>query len=350
VTLIDVAELAQVHVGTASRALDPDRAHLVTPSTRERVRAAAEELGYRVNAVARSLRKGSSGLLGVVVADVGNPFLPPMLRGIEQEVRDEGLLLLIAETHDDPESLQTILEHLATRRVDAIILSAARQGDVETVLAAAALMPVVLAVRSLGDRPSLPTVTHDDELGGRLATEHLVSLGHRTLAQLRGPADVSSFAGRSAGHLAVMAESGAMDVTGPDVAVAPTSAEGYRLTRSLLAEAVRQPTAIFAHNDLMALGCVDALADHGLECPRDVSVVGYNDAPLTDHVSPPLTTVRLPSHELGRRAARLALSGLRGEENPPELTALSPQLVVRASTAAPRAQDLGDPPSILRRV
>jgi LacI family transcriptional regulator len=337
VTLMDVAELAQVHVGTASRALDPDRAHLVTPSTREKVRAAAGQLGYRVNAVARSLRKGSSGLLGVVVADVSNPFLPPILRGIEQEVRDEGLLLLITETHDDPESLQTILEHLATRRVDAIILSAAHQGDLETVLAAAALMPVVLAVRSLGAPPPLPTVTHDDELGGRLATEHLVGLGHRTLAQLRGPEDVSSFAGRSAGYTAVVADVGAADVTGPDVAVAPTSEEGYRLTRSLLDGATRRPTAIFAHNDLMALGCLDALAERGVDCPADISVVGYNDAPLTDHVSPPLTTVRLPSLELGRRAARLALSGLRGEEMPPELIALPPQLVVRGSTAAPGA-------------
>src|SRR4051812_35520812 len=172
VTLMDVAERAGVHVATASRALDPSKADLVTRETQQRVREAAAELGYRMNALARSLRKGSSGLIGVVVADVGNPFLPPILRGIEQEVRDEGVLLLIAETHDDAASLQAILEHFATRGVDAIILSAAHESDERIVLGAAAIMPIVLAVRRLAN-PLLPTVTHDDEMGGRLAAEHL---------------------------------------------------------------------------------------------------------------------------------------------------------------------------------
>jgi len=331
VTLKEVARAAGVHAATVSRALDPDRQSLVNPETRERVQQVALDLGYQINAFARSLRKGSSGMVGVVVADVANPFLPPILRGIEQEIRNDGLLLLIAETHDDSETLAEILAHLVSRRVDALILCAAHQGDLAQIRQAADSMPVVLAVRSV-EGSGLPTVTHDDFMGGQLVAEHLVGLGHQRIAQLRGPRDISSFAGRAAGYSSVMARTAARDVSADDIATAPTTAEGFRLAAQLLGRQSDRPTAIFAHNDLMAVGALDAIRKAGLQCPVDVSVVGYNDAPLTDHLSPSLTSVRLPSLEVGRLAARVALARLKGDEAPGKVEQLPPTLVPRESS------------------
>jgi len=163
-----------------------------------------------------------------------------------------------------------------------------------------------------------------------------VDLGHRRLAQLRGPQGVSSFAGRAQGFESVMATTTARDVSTAEAATAPTAEEGYRLACELLEGGGDRPTAIFAHNDLMAVGAVDAINQLGLNCPRDISVVGYNDSPLTSHVNPPLTTVRLPGLELGRRAATLALAQIAGEDVPPDtLEKFPPELVIRASSAAP---------------
>lgn len=334
-TLIDVARLAGVHVGTASRALDPARQDLVNAATRDKVQKAAEKLGYRVNAVARGLRKGASGLLGVVVADVANPFLPPVLRGIEEVVSAQGMFLLIAETHDEVGALEPILENLVSRRVDAVVLSAGRSSDASVVDAFASQLPLVMAVRSIEGQARVPSVIHDDALGARLATDHLHQLGHKRVAQLAGPLDISSFAGRQAGYLASVQQHGLMDVSDHElVAGPPTVAEGRRLAGVLLDRDLEdRPTAVFAHNDLMAVGCLEALQERGLRCPRDVSVVGYNDAPLTAHLSPSLTTVRLPSIELGRQAAALALATLGGSSVSSETVLLPPELIVRASTA-----------------
>lgn len=331
-TLKDVAKLAGVHPGTVSRALDPARRDLVNEETRARVQEVADEIHYRVNSFAQSLRKNTSGMVGVVVADVANPFLPPVLRGIEQVLRSEKKLLLIAETHDDSATLREILDHLHGRRVDAVILSAAHYDDEPALAALAAEMPVVLAVRTVG--PGLfPTVTHDDVLGGQLAARHLVDLGHTLLAQLRGPMDVSSFSGRAEGFASVMATTTAREVPMPDSATAPTVAEGHRLAAAALDVETDRPTALFAHNDLMAVGALEAFRERGLRCPEDISLVGYNDAPLSNHMSPPLTTISLPSLGLGRRVAELALEEIAGSAGNPVTEKLPPALVVRGSTA-----------------
>jgi LacI family transcriptional regulator len=337
VTLKDVAERAGVHFGTASRALDPQRSHKVRPNTRQRVEAAARELGYRANVLARGLRKGSTGLIGAVVADMGNPFLPPILRGLEEVLGPRGYLTAVSETHEDPDLLRRICEHLVSRRVDGIVVSAAHIGDGPFISTLEESVPVVLAVRRVSGSGH-HTVTHDDVLGARMVTEHLVSLGHRRIAQLRGPADVSSFAGRARGFHEVIAEHDCTEVVIDDRATEPTTAEGKRLAAALLATGQR-PTAIFAHNDSIAIGALEALSEAGLRCPQDVSVVGYNDAPLTAHLTPPLTTVKLPSRALGRRAGVMLLSQLHDHAEPPGTIQLEPELVVRASVSAPADED-----------
>lgn len=332
VTMQDVAERAGVHVGTASRALDPDRQYMVSAKTRERVRQAADDLGYQVNALARGLRKGFTGILGVVVPDIGNPFLAPLLRGLEQVLGARGFMTLVAETHEDPRNLRQICEHLIARRVDGVIVSAAHQSDGPFLSTVAKTMPVVLAVRKV-DEPGHYTVTHDDKLGAMLATEHLIDLGHGTVAQLRGPDDVSSFSMRTEGFGKVVKQRRCRDVSSDETAVEPTIQEGRRLAERLLKRGHNRPTAIFAQNDLMAIGALEALAEAGLRCPEDMSIVGYNDAPLTRHLAPPLTSVRLPSSELGQRAGALMLAQLAGTAKEPTIELFPPELVVRASTS-----------------
>lgn len=334
-TLTDVAQAAGVHPSTVSRALDPAREHLVSPETQIRIVQVAESLGYQKNTVARSLRTGSSGLVGVVCPDVANPFIAQFLRGAEEVLQNAGQMLLIAESHDEPGTLKEVVQQMVTRRLDALIVTAARRGDEAALGRAAESLPVVLAVRSLefGD---LPTIAHDDRLGARMATEHLIGLGHHRLAQIRGSEDISSFRHRANGFADLLARSSARDVSLPELAVEPNVEQGQKLANELLdLPDDERPTAIFAHNDLLAVGTLAAINARGLHCPQDVSVIGYNDSPLTDYLSPPLTTVRVPTAELGHRAGRTVVDLLAGAEVP-AAAPLPPDLIIRQSTAAPR--------------
>src|SRR5215217_1093031 len=198
VTLRDVAAAARVHVATASRALDAETAHPVSRETRARVQQVAEELGYRHHMMARGLRRGFSSTVGVVVADLGNPYTAPILRGIQTTLEQADHMALVAESRDDSQALERAVDHLLARQVDGLVLLAARAGDLDAILGWAARVPVVLAVRSLPGS-GVPAVTHDDLGGGRLAAEHLAELGHRRVVQLPGPLDVQSFKDRQEG-------------------------------------------------------------------------------------------------------------------------------------------------------
>jgi len=331
VTLKDVASRAGVHLSTASRALDPDKASLVRDETVERVRAAAEELGYQGDAVAGGLRRGRTYTFGIVVADLGNPFIAPVVRGIENHLEGRGLMALIAETRDDRDRMQRVLNNLAARRVDAVIVTGARSGDEQVLRKAQQHQPIVLAVRNLPGS-GIPAVTHDDERGGRLAAEHLVEQGHRRIAQLCGPGDISSFRERAAGFRTRLSDHGLAAIEVEDTAEHPVLAEGRRLMQLLLERSEMLPTAIFAHNDLLAFGALEALSAQGLSCPEDLAVIGYNDTPMTGFTDPPITTVRLPGYELGRMAADTAVTLIENGEQPGTSLSLPPVLVPRRST------------------
>lgn len=332
VTLKDVAERAGVHISTVSRALDPQKSSLVGEQTRDRVRTAAEALGYRGDALASGLRRGRTDTFGVVVADLGNPFIAPVIRGIENSLDGRGLMALVAETQDAHDRMARVLDNLLSRRVDAIITTAARAGDEALLQETAVQVPLVLAVRSLPGS-GLSTITHDDERGGRLAAQHLVERGHRRLAQLRGPRDISNFRERGRGFEAALADMGGLElVEADDVGAHPILSEGRRLMEQLLDRGEELPTAVFAHNDLMAFGALDALSARGLSCPGDIAVMGYNDTPMTRFAAPPITTIRLPGYELGRLAADAATTLITAGDGVRQHTTLPPVLVPRHST------------------
>jgi LacI family transcriptional regulator len=340
VSLKDVADRAKVHVSTASRALDDTRSRGLRAATIKRVRAAATELGYVPDLVASGLKRGTSKTVGVVVADLDNPYNAPLIRGIARELEQDNFVALVAETGESRERLERLLRHLMQRRVDAIITAATHLDDAEMLdRTVDDEVPVVLAVRSLpGSRYA--AVVHDDRTGGALAAQHLIGLGHATLAQLRGPANVDTFVRRAEGFHHAVEVARRADVTITESAVAPTLEEGRRLM-GLVLNTPSPPTAVFAPTDVMAVGALEAISGRGLTCPDDISVIGYNDVPLSSHLSPPLTTIRLPSVDVGRAAARMALQLIADPDAPPEVVRLPATLVERRSTGpVPRAVGL----------
>jgi LacI family transcriptional regulator len=330
VTLRDVAAAARVHVATASRALDDETAHPVSTETRARVRQIAEELGYRHHMMARGLRRGFSLTVGVVVADLGNPYSVPVLRGLEHSIEQADYMALVTESRDESQTLERAVGHLLARQADGLVLLAVRDGDLERVVDWASKVPVVLAVRNLPGS-GVPAVVHDDLAGASLAARHLAELGHRRVVQLPGPADMQPFKDRCDSFAEAAAGLGLEAVAMPPAA-GPDFEEGRRLMELALA-GPRRATGVFAHNDAMAMGAVRALRDAGLECPRDISVVGYNDVPMADCFDPPLTTVRLDGYEVGRQAGEAVLSAIRGQPAPTGGPPVPAELVVRSSTA-----------------
>ena len=334
VTLREVAEVAGVHPGTASRALNAETRGLVNEETARRVLRAADELGYRPNPIARGLKTNRSYTVGVVIPDLMNPLFPPIVRGIQDRLEQAGYTPLIANTDNDPERERIDFERLRARQVDGLITATARRDDDLLIHVAEIGMPVVLVNRRL-EQAMLPAVVGDDRAGVGLAVEHLADLGHRRIAYLAGPQQVSTGYLRYHGFVEAMRERG-LD-TEPALTLfgdAFTESEGKRLCRELL-DGGRAPTAIAAGNDLVALGCYDVFEERGIRCPDQLSVVGFNDMPFADRFDPPLTTIRIPHYEIGARAAELLIE-LQGEmQAPPPQIQLPPELVPRASTAAP---------------
>jgi LacI family transcriptional regulator len=334
--LKDVAQVAGVHPSTASRALDPTKSRRISDATVERVETAARKLGYFPDMIAKGLRGGSTTMVGVVVADLENPFFAPLVRGISQQLEARDFVTLVAETLESRDRFERTLNHLLSRRVKALVTTAARSGDTDLLRRFAERIPAcVLAVRSI-EGSDLPFVNQDDRQGGELAAGHLLKLGHRVLAQLRGPEDIDTFVNRADGFRGRVAAGDAADATVEECGIALTLEEGRRLMALTLdANDARPPTAVFAHADVMAIGAIEEMEARGLRCPQDVSVIGYDDVPLVSHVQPPLSTIELPGPEIGKRAGEMVLAMIDDPDSTPESVSLPARLVVRESTAPP---------------
>ena len=296
------------------------------------MRESARELGYRPDPVARSLRTRRSGFVGVVVPDLTNPVIPPIVRGIEAVLWTAGIACLLADTDNAPEREALLVDELLARRCEGLIVATATRFSETVNELAGGDVPTVLVTRDI-DSHALPLVAGDDASGVDAAVEHLAGLGHRRIANVSGPPTLSTTVRR------LRAFEGAAERLGLETSGlivhgdAFTEAAGTRACAELLARDAPF-TAIVAGNDLIALGCMKALGEAGLRCPDDVSIVGHNDTPMVASLQPPLTTVAIPQERIGAEAARVLLERLGGGKLETEPTLLPTALVVRGSTAA----------------
>jgi LacI family transcriptional regulator len=330
-TLRDVANAAGVHPATASRALNDATRGLVRPATVAKVRAVAAELGYQVNPIARSLKTARSETVGVLVPDITNPLFPPIVRGIEDELAGSGYTVLTTNTDNDPDRTASSFAVMQARQVDGFIVATALRDDPLLEEAAARGVPMVLVNRQT-EHLDVSTVAGDDAGGVARTVDHLVELGHREIAHIAGPQNVSTGVLREQAFRSAMQRHGLSDHR---VIEAEAYSEPAGRTALLELLARERPTAVVAGNDLLAIGCYDALEELGMSCPDDMSVAGFNDMPFIAHLRPPLTSVRVPQYELGVEAARLLLDRLTGRTVTPRVVLLPVTLVVRGSTAPP---------------
>lgn len=336
VTVRDVAQKAGVHPATVSRVLDPASRHRISDATAKRVEKAVKDLGYETNSAARAMKLRKSFTVGVMIPDVANPLFPPMVRAIEDYLDPLGYTALVTNTDADPERERHKLKALSSRQVEGLILAPSHAGTAMVKELISDGLPVVLVNRSLDDVPSY-AVTPDDRRGAASAVDHLVSLGHRAIAHLAGPQDLSPGQDRLRGFRESMRDHG-LESPPSLIATVDTFTGGIGVTPMQgLLERGTPFTAIFAANDLLALDCIHALKAAGLRCPEDVSVIGFNDMPFADQFNPPLTTIRYSYYDMGRNAAEMLMGQINGTGAGPKTQVLSTELVVRGSTAAPTA-------------
>jgi LacI family transcriptional regulator len=255
-------------------------------------------MGYRPNPFAYTLKTNRSFMVGVLVPDLVNPIFPPMIRGLESVLEPAGYTTWVGNTDNKGARERMILEQMRTRQVDGLILATAKRRDAVVEEPRAARMPFVLINRTVAAR-SVHALVNEDRAGMRMAVEHVVSLGHRHIAHLAGPQRLSTGFQRQRGFREALRNLGLEPAPGTIVPCgAYTQAEGRRALLELLGERTRI-TAVVAANDMLAVGCYDALSERGLRCPDDISVTGFNDMPFMDKLRPPLTTIGSALHEIG---------------------------------------------------
>ena len=324
--MADVAAMAGVSHQTVSRVLN-DHPY-VTPETRERVTRAIAELGYRRNPAARALATRRSRVLGVVTTGASQFGPANTLLGMEEQARAAGYFVcLVSLPQVDREEMRGALEHLCEAGVDGVVVLAPVQASVDAATGLSVGVPLVVVEGSTAEGHR--TVV-DQSLGARLATRHLLELGHRTVHHVRGAADWLDADARLHGWRCELEERRARvpDVLSGDWSAASGYAAGLRLA------ADPEVTAVFVANDQMAVGVLLALAEAGRAVPEQVSVVGYDDIPEAAFLHPPLTTVRQDFPEMGRRCVQRLTAMIDGQPLTREVS-VAPDLVVRASTAPP---------------
>jgi LacI family transcriptional regulator len=332
-TQADVASLAAVSQVVVSAVLNPASRISVSPDTRQRVLAAVDELGYVPNPAARSLRTQRTMTIAGVIPDISNPFYPAFQRGIQDVAECHGYDLLIANTDGVPEKERKAVRMLAQGRVDGIVLSPLHlvPDDIRPAIDGGVALVVFGALHDLA-------ITHvdrlavDNEHAAHTAVSHLIDRGHTRIAMIAGEADTPPRLERVRGYQRALADRALPHdeilIRGGDF----TQAGGYQTMHELLKLQPR-PTAVFAANDLMAMGALVALREAALRVPEDMAIVGFDDIPAAELVSPPLTTVAQFPNRLGQRAAEMLFERLAGKAPEAGRSEAMPfELIVRAST------------------
>jgi LacI family transcriptional regulator len=329
-TMKDVARLAGVSIATVSATINGSA--FVSAELRARVTEAIQQLGYAPDGVARSLKRGRTQLIGLIVADITNPFFTELVHVIEAAMQDAGYSVLLCDTDEDFAKEQKYLRILQTHRVDGVILAPTGAADAyQSLKALSERLPLVLVDRAL---PALgfDAATVDSFAGAYEATSHLLDLGHRKVATIAGPHHLGPARDRLEGFRAALADRG-IEIRPDFIRTGSFREEEAMAAAQDLLSGADRPSAVFAANNHMMIGVMRAIANLRLGCPKDVSVVGIDDFPWANAFTPRLTVVRQPVEEIGRAAVRLLLARIAGQAPVPVHEVLRPALVIRDSCA-----------------
>ncbi|MCR4408080.1 MAG: LacI family transcriptional regulator [Anaerolineae bacterium] len=345
VSIKDIARAAGVSHSTVSRALADSP--LVRDETKQRIRHLAREMGYSPSAIARGLVTKRTRTIGLVVTTIADPFVAEVVRGVEETALDRGYNIVLCNSNAEPQRELAAVNTLREKRVDGIIVSASRVGDLYLPMLVGTGVPIVLVNNEHSGSYAYSVVT-DDEAGGRLATEYLLDLGHTKIAYISGPELSSTSANRLRGYEQALKARGLM----PDLQwIVPGngSARSGEEGMARLLSLADPPSAVFCYNDVTAIGALLAARRLGWNVPGQVSVMGYDDIAFAAYTNPALTTVEQRKYEMGSLAMKMMLDLLDGAASV-ENVLLPPHLIERESCAPPNPGEGSEPsPGFQRR-
>jgi len=331
VSIKDIARIAEVSHSTVSRALRDSP--LISQETKARIQHLARQMGYSPSGIARSLVTKRTQTLGLVVTTISDPFVAEVVQGIEEHSLDEGYSVILCQSQSDPDRELAAVEILREKRVDAIIVTASRLGSLYLPLLESLSIPIVL-INNQQEGRYVHSVSTDNHLGGQLAADHLLELGHTCLGYVGGPEWSAQSSQRLEGARRALQAKG-LSFDPAHVASGNGRYQGGQEAMAGLLQQPNMPTAFLCYNDLAAIGAMGAARQAGLRVPGDVSIIGYDDIAQASYVVPALTTIRQRMSELGDRAAGMALTLLSGEQAVEDIL-VPVKLVERESCARPK--------------
>ncbi len=330
----DVARKAGVSLMTVSRVINDKED--VSVETRLRVLEIIKSMDYRPSAIARSLATQQTRTIGLLIPDISNPFFADVTLGIEHLAYAQGYHVFLCNTDEDPERELMLLQSLEEKQIDGLILCSSRLADNLLLDLLAHLPATVLMHRTINgsnnDRKNslVQSVLIDDQTGSRLAIQHLIQRGHHQIGFLAGPALSYSSVSRKKGYYSSLESAGISPDSGWVVNCPPYVHGGYQAALHLLTEHP-ELTAFFCFNDLVAVGALQACRESGRGVPDDLNVVGFDDIPLADLVSPTLTTCRVPRQKLGTLAVSALIEHLKDRPGESQQIVMQPELIIRQS-------------------
>jgi len=326
-TIKDVARLAGVHPSTVSRVINDD--FRISEKTKNKVLLIIKKLGYTPNAIARGLKTKRTHTLGMLIPDITNPFFAEIARGVEDAANKNNFNVILCNTDDKPKKERTYLEILRGKRVDGLILGTAHIKDKSILGLEKKKFPYILVSRNI-EKLNKNCIIVDDVEGGIMATEYLIKIGHRRIAHITGPLKTRSALNRLKGYKLVLKKHG---IEYKDELVGEGDFKikgGYQVMKRFL-KLAEPPTAIFAANDLLALGAMQAIQKKNFHIPEDFSVIGFNDIKLASFIYPPLTTIRQPMLEMGALAVKMLIKIIEEGEFNQRKEVLESKLIIRES-------------------
>lgn len=328
----DVAALAKVSPATVSNALNHPAK--VSPSTLARIQAAIDQLGYIRNDAARQLRAGTNRAIGMIVLDIANPFFTDVARGVEDILLAEQRPLILGNSSQEPVRETNYLDLFEQQRMDGVLITPV--GDVLDRLRRLRDRGTSVVVVDRRTRTTeFSSVAIDDKMGGRIATEHLLAAGRRKIAFIGGPGNLAQIKNRLAAARAAVKAHGDAELIFVETESMNAEAGRWGVERLLALPKDQHPDAVFAANDLVALGVLQALTLRGVSVPDDIAIIGYDDIDFAASAAIPLSSVRQPAHEMGSTASTLLLGVIADPEGSKvQHITLKPELIVRRSTSA----------------